>query len=102
MVDVVGKDQLELNLSLLNEGGLVAAIGMLAAHFSWGADQFDDTRLGRISVGNREEHEAMLAFCAKHSVRPVVDVVYDLARLKDAMEHLESGKFFGKVALNLL
>ncbi len=102
VVDVVGKDQLELNLSLLNEGGLVATIGMLGAHFSWGADQFDDKRLGRISVGNREEHEAMLAFIAKHAIRPVVDVVYDLPRLADAMRHLESGKFFGKVGINLL
>ncbi len=65
VVDVVGKDQLELNLSLLNEGGLVAAIGMLGAHFSWGNDQFDDKRMGRITTGNREEHEAMLAFCAE-------------------------------------
>ncbi|UVO54278.1 NAD(P)-dependent alcohol dehydrogenase [Sphingomonas sp. SUN039] len=102
VVDVVGKDQLDLNLSLLNEGGLVAAIGMLAAHFSWGADQFEDKRLGRISVGNRDEHEAMLAFCATHAVRPVVDTVFDLTRLPDAMRHLESGAMFGKVGINLL
>jgi NADPH:quinone reductase-like Zn-dependent oxidoreductase len=102
VIDVVGKDHLELNLSLLNPGGLVAAIGMLAAHFSWGADQFDDPRLGRISVGNREEHEAMLAFIAKHAVRPVVDVVYDLTRLADAYRRLESGRFFGKVGVSLL
>jgi NADPH:quinone reductase-like Zn-dependent oxidoreductase len=102
VVDVVGKDQLELNLSLLNEGGLVAAIGMLGAHFSWGADQFDDKRLGRISVGNREEHEAMLAFCAQHAIRPVVDLVYPLDRLADAFRHLESGRFFGKVGITLL
>jgi NADPH:quinone reductase-like Zn-dependent oxidoreductase len=101
VVDVVGIDQLELNLSLLNPGGLVAAIGMLAAHFSWGADQFDDKRMGRISVGNRDEHEAMLAFCAKHSVRPVVDAVYDLTRLPDAYRLLESGRFFGKIGINL-
>jgi NADPH:quinone reductase-like Zn-dependent oxidoreductase len=102
VVDVVGKDQLELNLSLLNNGGLVAAIGMLGAHFSWGADQFDDKRLGRISVGNREEHEDMLAFCAKHAIRPVVDVVYPLDRLADAYRHLKSGRFFGKVGITLL
>ncbi len=102
VVDVVGKDQLDLNLSLLNEGGLVAAIGMLAAHFSWGSDQFDDKRLGRISVGNRDEHEAMLAFYAKHAVRPVVDVVYPLDRLADAFRHLESGAFFGKVGITQL
>ena len=102
VVDVVGQSELDINLSLLNEGGLVAAIGMLAANFSWGADYFDDKRLGRISVGNREEHEAMLAFCAQHAIRPVVDMVYDLSRIKDAFLRLESGQFFGKVGVNLL
>ncbi len=102
VVDVVGKDQLELNLSLLNQCGLVAAIGMLGAHFSWGADQFDDPRLGRISVGNREEHEAMLASIAKHGIRPVVDVIYPLERLADAFSRLESGAFFGKIGVTLV
>ena len=102
VVDVVGIDQLELNLSLLNPGGLVAAIGMLAANFSWGVGQFDDPRMGRISVGNREEHEAMLAFIAHHGIRPVVDVVYPLERLADAYARLESNRFFGKVGVTLV
>lgn len=102
VVDVVGQDQLDLNLSLLNEGGIMAAIGMLSSHFSWGADFFADKRIGRITVGNREEHEAMLAFCAQHAIRPVVDVVYPLPRLQDALRCLKSGAFFGKVALSLV
>ena len=102
VVDVVGAAQLDTNLSVLNEGGLVATIGMLGSDFSWGADQLADPRLGRIMVGNREQHEAMLAFCAVHAIRPVVDMVYDLDRLQDAYRHLESGQFFGKVGVNLL
>lgn len=101
VVDVVGRDQLEINLSLLNPGGLVATIGMLAAHFSWGDGQFDDPRIGRISVGNRAEHEAMLAFIESHNIRPVVDKVYDLSRIQDAYRCLESGAFFGKVGVTL-
>ena len=102
VVDVLGVDHLETNLGLLNPGGLVAAIGMLAAEFSWGTGQLEDDRVGRISVGNRDEHEAMLGFYAEHAIRPLVDVVYDLSRLQDAMRHLESGDFFGKVGVNLL
>jgi NADPH:quinone reductase-like Zn-dependent oxidoreductase len=44
----------------------------------------------------------MLAFCAQHAIRPVVDVVYPLDRLADAFRHLESGRFFGKVGITLL
>ncbi len=102
VVDVVGASELEINAALLNEGGAIAAIGMLGSEFSWHGADTGAHRVVRITVGNREEHEAMLAFCAKHAIRPVVDVVYDLSRLQDAMRHLEGGKFFGKVGVNLL
>ena len=58
--------------------------------------------LAPIAVGNRDQHEAMTAFIARHRIRPVVDVVYDLTRLQDAYRHLLSGQFFGKVGVNLL
>jgi NADPH:quinone reductase-like Zn-dependent oxidoreductase len=102
LVDVVGASQVETAAALLNPGGLIAAIGMLASEFSWGFVEVKGHPVARISVGNRIEHEAMLAFCATHAIRPVVDMVYDLPRIKDAYRHLESGRFFGKVGLNLL
>lgn len=102
VVDVVGADQYADNLGVLNDGGLVATIGMLGSQFSWGMEDSAGGRMGRITVGNREQHEAMTAFAAAHGIRPVVDAVYDLSRIQDAYRHLESGKFFGKVAISLL
>ncbi len=102
IVDVVGQSALEQNLSLLNEGGLVAAIGMLSDSFSWGADFLANPKIGRISVGNRDDHEAMLAFIAAHGIRPVVDIVYPFERLPDAFHRLKSGDFFGKVGVSLV
>lgn len=102
VVDVVGASELETSASLLNPGGIIAAVGMLGSDFSWHGADTGTYRVARITVGNREEHEAMLAFCAKHAIRPMVDVVYDLARLPEAMHHLESGNFFGKVGVNLI
>jgi NADPH:quinone reductase-like Zn-dependent oxidoreductase len=100
VVDNAGASQLAASASVLNEGGIIAAIGMLDGEFSWGKD------IGKtivpISVGNREQHEAMAAFAARHGIRPVVDVVYDLTRLGEAMRRHESGQFFGKVGVNLL
>jgi NADPH:quinone reductase-like Zn-dependent oxidoreductase len=101
VVDVVGKAELDQNVALLKDDGLIAAIGMLGADFSWGAGQQMPPKVGRISVGNREQHEAMLAFMVEHGIRPVVDVVYDLDRLQDAYRTLKDGKFFGKVGVNL-
>lgn len=100
VVDNAGASELEASASLLNEGGVIAAIGMLGGDFSW--NKQIDKPIVPIAVGNREQHEAMLAFAAKHAIRPVVDVVFDLTRLSDAMRCLESNRFFGKVGVNLL
>ncbi|MEJ6009888.1 NAD(P)-dependent alcohol dehydrogenase [Novosphingobium aquae] len=101
VIDVAGAEQLDDNVSALAPDGLISAIGMLGSAFSW-------TRIGQVqaqivpvNVGNRDEHEAMVAFAAKHGIRPVVDVVYDLTRIHDAFRHAESGQFFGKVGINL-
>ncbi len=100
VVDTVGLTQFDENAALLGEGGQLSAIGMLGSDFSW-SRQDPGVALAPISVGNREAHEAMIAFITRHGIRPVVDVVYDLERIQDAYRHLASGMFFGKVAVNL-
>ena len=101
VIDTVGAVQFEDNASLLAKDGQLSAIGMLGSDFSW-TKQDPNVNLAPIAVGNRDQHEAMTAFIAKHNIKPVVDVVYDLERIQDAYRHLESGKFFGKVGINLL
>jgi NADPH:quinone reductase-like Zn-dependent oxidoreductase len=99
LVDVAGANQLAASVGLLNEGGIVTAVGMLDGDFSW--NHMDGRPIAPIAVGSADDHAAMLAFAAAHRLRPVVDVVYDLDRLQDALRHLESGAFFGKVGVNL-
>lgn len=101
VIDTVGAVQFDDNASLLVDGGQLSAIGMLGSDFSWSRQQ-PGVNLVPIAVGNRDQHEAMTRFIVEHRIKPVVDVVYDLDRIQDAYRHLESGKFFGKVAVNLL
>jgi NADPH:quinone reductase-like Zn-dependent oxidoreductase len=101
VIDTVGAVQFDDNASLLAGDGQLSAIGMLGSDFSW-TRQDAKVNLAPIGVGNRDQHEAMTAFIIKHGIRPVVDVVYDLDRIQDAYRHLESGRFFGKVGVNLL
>jgi NADPH:quinone reductase-like Zn-dependent oxidoreductase len=101
VIDTVGGTQFGDNAALLVPGGQISAIGMLGSQFSWG-EEGGTVNIARIGVGNREQHEAMTAFIAKHGIRPVVDVVYDLEQIADAYRHLVSGQFFGKVAISLL
>jgi NADPH:quinone reductase-like Zn-dependent oxidoreductase len=99
VIDTVGASQFDDNVSLLTDDGQLSAIGMLGDEFSW-TRQSD--KLKPIAVGSRTQAEAMIAFMVEHDIRPVVDVVYDLDRLPDAYRMLESGRFFGKVGVNLL
>lgn len=101
VIDTVGAVQFEDNASLLARDGQLSAIGMLGSDFSW-TRQDPDVNLAPIGVGNRDQHEAMTDFIVRHDIKPVVDVVYDLDRIQDAYRHLESGRFFGKVGVNLL
>jgi NADPH:quinone reductase-like Zn-dependent oxidoreductase len=101
VIDTVGAAQFDDNAGLLAGDGQLSAIGMLGSDFSW-TRQDGTVNLAPIGVGNRDQHEAMLDFIVRHRIKPVVDVVYDLDRIQDAYRHLESGRFFGKVGLNLL
>ena len=101
VIDTVGGTQFDENASLLADDGQISAIGMLGSEFSW-TRQDAPVEMRPISVGNRDQHEAMLAFIVAHKIKPPVDVVYDLDRIQDAYRTLEKGDFFGKVAVNLL
>jgi NADPH:quinone reductase-like Zn-dependent oxidoreductase len=101
VIDTVGAVQFDDNVSLLQEGGQLSAIGMLGSDFSWTRQQ-EGVNLAPIGVGNRDQHEAMLGFIVQHRIKPVVDVVYDLDRIQDAYRCMESHAFFGKVGLSLL
>ncbi len=102
VVDVVGDSQVEAVSRLVNKGGLIAAVGMLDGAFSWSRQEINGAPVKAVGLGNRSAHEAMLAFAAAHHIRPAVDIVYDLARLPDAMRRLEEHLFFGKIGVNLL
>ena len=101
VIDTVGAVQFDDNAALLTEGGQLSAIGMLGSDFSWTRTN-PGIDLKPIAVGNREQHEAMLAFIVAQRIKPPVDVVYDLDRIQDAYHALERGQFFGKVGVNLL
>jgi NADPH:quinone reductase-like Zn-dependent oxidoreductase len=101
VIDTVGGTQFDQNASLMVEGGQNSSIGMLGSEFSW-TKQAHGIANQPIGVGNREQHEEMTRFIVEHGIKPVVDAVYDLDRIQDAYRHLESGQFFGKVAVSLL
>jgi NADPH:quinone reductase-like Zn-dependent oxidoreductase len=52
------------------------------------------------SMGTPAELTELLAFCAEHEVRPMVDSVVPFSRIEDAFARLASGDVFGKVVID--
>ncbi len=52
------------------------------------------------SMGTPDELTELLAFCAEHEVRPVVDRVVPFSEISEAFARLHSGEVFGKVVVD--
>lgn len=97
VVDVVGATQLEQSITALKAEGAISAIGMLEGQFSWGTKS--SVPIVPITVGNREQFEAMGRAIEANGIRPVVDRVFPLENLASAFELMASGQFFGKIGI---
>jgi NADPH:quinone reductase-like Zn-dependent oxidoreductase len=99
VIDVIGGSQLEQSASAVRPGGIIAAIGMLGGSFSWGKQA--SVPIVPVAVGNRDQFEAMLQAMAVNRIRPVIDRIYPLERLREALRHMESGSYVGKIAITM-
>lgn len=99
VIDVVGADQLEQSEAALGEDAIIAAVGMLSIEggFSWGKNA--RVPIIPIAVGNRNDFEAMLRGLRTNRIRPVVDRLFPLEQLPDALRTMERGDFFSKVGV---
>jgi len=53
------------------------------------------------TLGNLVELQALVRFCTRHDVRPLMDRVYPLGEAHAALDRLASGQQFGKVAVRI-
>lgn len=53
------------------------------------------------SMGSDEDFTQMLAFVARHHIRPVIDSTYPLSQAADAFEHMHNGRQFGKIIISI-
>lgn len=99
LIDVVGADQLKQSEAALGDDAIIAAVGMLsiAGGFSWGKEA--RVPIIPIAVGSRNDFEAMLRGLCANRVRPVIDRVFPLEQLPDALRAAECGDFFGKIGI---
>lgn len=102
VVEVGGQQTLPQSLRAIRVGGTLSMIGVLSGGTM-------DTRLGPIvtrhirlqgiTVGSRDDFEAMARAIALHRLRPAIDRVFGFGELREALDQLARGQHFGKICI---
>ncbi len=104
VVEVGGAQTLKQAVRATRVGGTLALIGVLSgvrAEFNLGPIVTQQIRLLGISVGSRDSFLEMMHAIALHRIRPVVDRVFGLAGIREALAYLKSAQHFGKVCIEI-
>jgi NADPH:quinone reductase-like Zn-dependent oxidoreductase len=95
---------LDKSLASLSFGGFVGIVGFVAgddAPLSLRAVIGPMIRMQGIAIGSRERFEAMNRAITLHRLQPVVDAVFPLDKAADAFRHMQHGKHFGKIVIDV-
>jgi len=104
VIEVGGQGTLPQSIASIRRGGHINIIGYLAG-YGLNLSVIDlierNAHLHGLSVGNREQFEAMMAFVSKHRIRPVISASYGLKQAGLALQEVASGGHFGKLVVNI-
>jgi len=104
VVEVGGAQSLSQSLRAVRVGGTIALIGVLSggrAELNLGPVVTRQVRLQGVTVGSRERLGEMIAAMTANGIRPVIDRVFPLDEIKDALLYLKAGRHFGKVCIEI-
>lgn len=104
IVEVGGAGTLEKSLACVRIGGFIAVIGVLggkAAPLSVTPILMSSITVQGITVGNRDDFEAMNRAVAAHRLRPVIDRVFKFEETPQALELMQKGGHFGKIVIRM-
>lgn len=62
---------------------------------------FTEIRVVGVTMGSRAELEALLRFCARTGVRPVIDSTWTLDEAPQALARMAGGEHFGKIVVTV-
>jgi NADPH:quinone reductase-like Zn-dependent oxidoreductase len=104
VVELGGACTLERSVRAARVGGTLSLIGVLAgakAEVPLPLVVMRNLRLQGVTVGSRDDVEAMVRAIATHQLRPVVDRVFGFDEVHAAFERLEGQRHVGKVCIDL-
>lgn len=104
VIDIGGKSTLEQSVNSLANAGTLAIVGGLTGYdgsiSAWGLlKKYANAQ--SIFVGSRADFIRMNAYIDEHKLKPVIERVYPFEEYEQALSHLASGNFVGKIVLRL-
>lgn len=100
IIELGGAGTLDRSVKAVRLGGQVSLIGILASgQFNPMPLLMKGVKLQGIFVGSREMFQRMNAAIAANKIKPVIDRVFEVGQIKEALEHMAGGKHFGKIVL---
>lgn len=104
VVETGGAGTLKQSMRAVKNGGMITLIGVVSgttAELNLPVASMNSMKLHGIAVGNRDQLQEVLAAMDTNDIRPVIDRVYPLEALPEALRHLQSGQQFGKVCIEI-
>jgi len=104
VVEVGGVGTIDNSLKSTRMGGHVSMVGILtggAAQVNLIPVLMGDIRVQGVFVGPRQSFDELNAAITHHGIKPVVDKVFGFDEVREAIEHVGSGKHFGKVVISV-
>lgn len=104
IVEVGGAGTLPKSLNAVRMGGHIAVIGVLSGQGEINPISIlmKAVRLQGIFVGSRQMFEAMNLMLGQHEyLKPVIDSVFSFEDVRDAFAHMEAGRHFGKIVIEI-
>jgi alcohol dehydrogenase len=104
VVEVGGAGTIKQSIRASKLGGTIAVIGVVAGpslDFPLPLITMNMLHVVGVALGNRRQFSDMLRAIGHHGIKPVVDKVFPLAQLPEALTWLQGGNHVGKVCIEI-
>ncbi len=104
VVEIGGPATMAQSVEASRVGGHISLIGVLTG---WSGDiptaaiMWKNVTVSGITVGSRQDQEAMIAAIEANGIKPVIDRTFPLEEIAAAFAHQASQKHFGKISLRI-
>jgi zinc-binding alcohol dehydrogenase/oxidoreductase len=104
IIDSAGGDQFSKLIELALPGGRIVNFGRTAGNITNIATRllyWKQLSIHGTTMGTRDEFLSMIDFLESRKLKPVIDKVFPLSEIHNAMNRMEQGDQFGKIVLQI-